>query len=256
MPSLGRGFAASGRDSAIVVFDLPTLRVVSRLPVPARFPDALVYEPVTRRLFSFNGGSDNTSAFDAASGAFVDSLALGGTPEFAVADGAGLVYVNLESTAEVVAFDARSLHVLRRWSLAPGEEPTGLALDPVHHLLFSGCHNRLLVVSNAIQGTRVDTLAIGDGVDAVAFDARRRTIFTSNGEGTLSVFTRQANGRYVPAETDSTQRGARTMALDEKTGRVFVVTANFGPPPAPTPERPHPRSSVVKDTFTVLVLDR
>ncbi len=255
-PALGRGWIASGRDSAIVAFDLKTLALVSRIVVPARFPDALLYEPVSGRLFSFDGGSDNTCAFEAATGAFVDSLPLKGTPEFAVADGAGGVFVNLESTSEIVAFDARSLKVTRRSSLAPGEEPTGLAIDREHHRLFSGCHNKRLIVMDATNGQVVDSLAIGDGVDAVAFDAKRGRVFSSNGDGTLTVATARGDGHYAVAESDSTQRGARTMALDSKTGRVFVVTASFGPPPAPTPERPHPRPTVVPGTFVVLVLDR
>jgi hypothetical protein len=254
-PALGRGFIASGRDSAIVVFDTKTLAPLARIPVPARVPDALLYEPTTRRVFSFDGGSDNACAFDAATGAFVDSLPLGGRPEFAVHDSAGTVYVNLESTSEVVAFDARTLKIRRRWSLAPGEEPTGLAIDRARGLLLSACSNRMLVVSNARTGAIVDTLAIGEGVDGAAYDRRRHVAFTSNGDGTLTV-VRPSGAGFTVAETDSTQRGARTLALDETTGRVFVVTAAFGEPPAPTAERPHPRPSIVPGTFVVLVLDR
>jgi DNA-binding beta-propeller fold protein YncE len=255
VPKLGRGFIASGRDSAVVVFDLKSLAVTNRLHVPGRFPDALLYEPVSGRIFTFNGGSDNTAAFDAASGAFIDSLPLGGTPEFAVADGEGKVYANLESTSEIVTFDAKKLKVLRRASLAPGEEPTGLALDRAHHLLFSGCHNRKLMVTDANTGKVVTTLPIGEGVDAVAYDSKRRVVFTSNGDGTLSVAREGKEGQFAAVETDSTQRGARTLALDEKTGRVFVVTASFGPPPEPTAERPHPRPTVLPGTFVVLALD-
>ena len=253
-PALGKGYIASGRDSTILVFDLATLAVKSRIAVPARFPDALLYEPATKRVISFNGGSDNACAFDAATGAFVDSLPLGGTPEFAVPDGAGEVFVNLESTSEIVEFNASTLKIEHRWPLAPGEEPTGLALDRVHHLLFSGCHNRNFVVMNATTGVVVDAMMIGEGVDAVAFDAKRGTAFSSNGDGTLSVAREKQPGHFAIAETDSTQRGARTMALDEKTGRVFVVTASFGPTPDPTTDHPHPRPPVLPGTFVVLVL--
>ena len=252
---LGRGFIASGRDSAIVVFDLKTLAVTSRLHVPARFPDALLYEPVSNRVLSFDGGSDNVCAFDAASGAFVDSLPLGGTPEFAVTDD-GRVYLNLESKSELVEFDALTLKILHRWPLAPGEEPTGLALDRKNHRLYSGCANRKLVVMDSRTGQVLGSLPIGEGVDAVGYDARRGLIFSSNGEGTLTVAREEKPGQFGVVETDSTQRGARTMALDERTGRVFVVTASFGPPPEPTAERPHPRPTVLPGTFTVLVLDR
>ncbi|HTM58670.1 MAG TPA: hypothetical protein VL123_09680 [Candidatus Udaeobacter sp.] len=254
VPKLGRGFIASGRDSAVVVFDLKTLAVVNRLRVPARFPDALIYEPVSGRIFTFDGGSDNACAFDAATGAFVDSLPLGGTPEFAVADD-GKVHVNIESTSEVVTFDAKKLKVLRRTSLAPGEGPSGLAIDAAHHLLFSGCHNKKLVVTDAASGKVVTTLPIGEGVDAVSYDSKRRVVFASNGDGTLSVAREAKEGEFSAVETDSTQRGARTMALDQKTGRVFVVTASFGPPPEPTAERPHPRPTILPGTFVVLALD-
>ena len=254
--SLGRGFIASGRDSAVVVFDLKTFAVTSRIPVPARFPDALLYEPVSQRLFTFNGGSDNACVFDAAGGTFVDSLALGGKPEFAVADGEGRVHVNIETTSEIVTFDGNTLKITRRSPLAPGEEPTGLAMDHAHHLLFSGCSNKKLIVVDANTGKVANVLGIGDGVDAVAYDSKRRVVFASNGEGTLTVASETREGEFSLAETDSTQRGARTMALDEKTGRVFVVTASLGPAPEATPEHPHPRPTVVPGTFTVLVLAR
>lgn len=255
VPSLGRGFIASGRDSAVVVFDLQSLAMTARLTVPARFPDALCYEPVTRRLFTFNGGSANACAFDAASGAFVDSIPLGGKPEFAVADGAGKIHVNIEDKSEIVRFDAKTLKVERRSPLAPGEEPTGLALDRAGHRLFSGCGNQKLIVTDARTGKVLNTLAIGEGVDAVAYDAQRHTVFASNGEGTLSVMN-ESGGKFAGGERDSTERGARTMALDPKTGRVFVVTASFGPAPEPTAEHPHPRPTILPGSFVVLVLDR
>jgi DNA-binding beta-propeller fold protein YncE len=253
-PPLNRGYITSGRDSAIVVFDLKTLSVVSRIHVPARGPDAILYEPVTKRVFSFNGGSANTCAFDAASGAFLDSLALGGKPEFCVADGAGRVFVNLEDSSAVVVFDAKTLRVARRSPLAPGEEPSGLAMDHKRGVLFSGCSNKTMVVTSVADEHVVGSFPIGNGVDAVAYDAKRDRVFSSNGEGTLTVAAADKQGAFAVVETDSTQAGARTMALDEKTGRVYVVTASFGPPPAPTPDRPHPRPTILPGTFTVLVL--
>ena len=252
---LGRGFISSGRDSSVVAFDLRTLKPTSRIHVPARFPDAILFEPVTRRLFTFNGGSDNACAFDAATGAFVDSLPLGGKPEFAVADGAGGVFVNIESTSEIVAFDARTpgSRVVPRWRRA--KSPPGSRWIANITSLFSGCSNRWMIVTDATTGRVVDSLSIGEGTDGVACDAKRYAVFSSNGQGTLTVATLGKNGRYAVAETDSTQRGARTIALDPKSGRVYVVTASFGPPPEPTAERPHPRPTIVPGTFTVLVLE-
>ena len=255
-PALGRGFVASGRDSALLAFDLKSLAVVARIPVPARFPDAVLFEPATQRVFTFNGGSDDACAFDAATGAFVDSIPLGGTPEFAVAEGGGRVFVNLESTSEIVAFDAKTFKIERRSPLGPGEEPSGLAIDRAHHLLFSGCHNRTLVITSAVTGKELGTVKIGDGVDGCAFDPKHGTVFASCGDGTLTAARVSEKGAVSATETDSTARGARTMAFDEATGRAFVVTAAFGPPPAPTPDRPHPRPTVVPGSFEVLVLDR
>jgi hypothetical protein len=251
-PELGRGFASSGRDSAVVVFDLKTLASISRLRVPARNPDAILYEPASRRVFTFNGGSANTTVFDAASGAYVDSLALGGKPEFAVADG-GRVFVNIESTSELVVFDARTLKIEHRWPLAPGEEPSGLAIDRQHHLLFSGCSNRKLVVMDGSSGAMVTALTIGEGVDAAAFDARRQLAFASCGDGTLAAYRAKPDRSFEAVPADSTQRGARTMAIDERTGRAFLATASFGPPPAPTPDRPRPRPTILPGSFVILV---
>ena len=254
-PALGRGFVASGRDSALLVFDPKSLAVVQRIRVPARFPDAVLFEPATQRVFTFNGGSDDACAFDAATGAFVDSLPLGGTPEFAVADG-GKVFVNLESTSEIVAFDAKTLKIERRSPLAPGEEPSGLAMDHAHHVLFSGCRNRMIVITSATTGRELGTVKIGEGVDACAFDPKYGTVFASCGDGTLTAARVSDAGKVSAAETDSTARGARTMAFDETTGRAFVVTAAFGPAPAPTADRPHPRPTILPGTFEVLVLER
>ncbi len=254
--ALGRGFVSAGRDSSVIIFDTKTLARLARVHLPAANPDAILFEPVSSRVFAFNGGNANLTALDAASGAVVGTLDLGGRPEFAVADGKGGVDVNIEDRGEVVTLDARSLAITHRWPLAPGEEPTGIALDRERHRLFSTCSNGKLVVLDSESGKLLDTLRIGERVDGAAFDARRRLVFTSNGIGTLTVGREAAPGRFEVAENDSTRLGARTIAIDERTGRVFVVTASFGPPPAPTAERPHPRPSIVPDTFVVLVLGR
>lgn len=250
---LGRGFTSNGRDSSVTIFDLKTLAVLGRLKLPARNPDAIEYDPVTKRVFAFNGGSSSATAIDAATGTIAGSVALGGRPEFAVADGAGKMYVNLEDSSAVVAFDARTLEVLHRWPLAPGEEPSGLAMDREHRRLFAGCSNHKLVVLDADQGHVVSVLPIGDRVDGVAFDPKRSLVFSSNGDGTLTVIHEDAPDRYSVLQNVATQAGARTLALDRETGRVYLPTAEFGPPAAPTADRPHPRPSVVPGTFVVLV---
>jgi YVTN family beta-propeller protein len=234
------------------MFDLKTLAIQSRNPLDAKNPDAIEYDPVSKRVFVFNGGSDNASVIDARGGTVVGSIPLDGKPEFAVADGKGRIYVNLEDSSAVLALDTRTLKVLHRWPLAPGEEPSGLAMDRQHRRLFSACSNGKLVVLDADDGHVVAVLPIGDRVDGAAFDSRRRLVFSSNGEGTLTVIHEDGPDRYRVVENAVTQAGARTLALDETTGHVYEPTAEFGPPPPPTAERPHPRGSIVPGTFVVL----
>lgn len=252
-PEFHRGFVSCGRDSSVFVFDLATLDSVRRVPVTGRNPDLILYEPVTKRVLSFNGGSDNCTALDAATGDVVGTLALGGRPEFAVADGRGRIFVNLEDRSEIAELDPRAMTVLRRWPLAPGREPSGLAMDRARRRLFSACGNDTMVVSDADAGRVIAAVRIGHGTDGVAFDPVRRLAISSNGEGTMTVVREESPSRFTVASTDSTERGARTIALDEKTGRAFTVTASFGPPPEPTPDRPHPRPTILPGTFHVLV---
>jgi DNA-binding beta-propeller fold protein YncE len=251
-PDLGRGFTSNGRDSSVTVFDLKTLAVLGHVKLAARNPDAIEYDPFSKRVFVFNGGSASAVAIDAAAGSIVGSVVLNGKPEFAVADGKGTMYVNLEDSSAVVAFDTRTLKVLNRWPLAPGEEPSGLAMDRQHRRLFAACSNRKLVVLDADNGRVVSVLPIGERVDGVAFDAPLQLVFTSNGDGTLTVIHEDGPDRFTVLENAVTQAGARTLALDETSGSVYVPTAEFGPPPPPTADRPHPRGSVVPGTFVVL----
>ena len=255
VPELSRGFATCGRDSSVIVFDLKTLATLARVPLPGRNPDAILFEPTRHRVFAFNAGSGSASVIDAARGTLDTTLDLGGRPEFAVADGQGRVYVNLEDRSELLAIDAATLAILRRWPLAPGEGPSGIALDVAHHRLYSACGNRTMVVSDADSGKVIGSVPIGEGVDGVVYDATRGAAITTNGEGTITVVRANGHGGFEAAETDSTRRGARTAALDPKSGRVFTVTAGFGPPPEPTAERPHPRPSILPGTFEVLVLE-
>lgn len=251
---LGRGFVSNGRDSSVTVFDSRTLTVIGRIKLAAKNPDAIAYDPVTKRVFTFNGGSGNTTAIDAATSSVVGSVDLGGRPEFAVADGKAMIYANLEDQSAIVAIDTQKLQVVSRWPLAPGEEPTGLAIDRDHRRLFSGCANQKLVVLNADNGKVVKTLPIGKNVDAVAFDSKRQLIFSSNGEGTLTVIHEEAPDHYKVIDTVETKLGARTVALNEGTGVLYLPTAEFGPPPPPSADHPHPRGSVKPGTFEILVV--
>lgn len=255
VPESGHGFTSNGRDSSVTVFDVATLAAITTVKLPARNPDAIVYDPASKRVFTFNGGSASATAIDPAGNTVVGTVILNGKPEAAVPDGNGRMYVNLEDSSAVVCFDTRKLEVLSRWPLAPGEEPTGLALDLEHHRLFAGCGNRKLIVLDSESGRRIAELPIGGGVDGVAFDAALQRVLSSNGEGTLSVFHEDAPDRYRPLGDVPTERGARTLTLDPTTHRVYTATAQFGETPAPTAERPHPRPSLVPGSFVILRLD-
>ena len=254
-PSLGRGFTSNGRDSSVTVFDLTTLATITKVTV-GRNPDAILYEPTTKRVFTMNAGSDDATAIDAATGKVVGRIALGGQPEFAVTDGKGTVFVNLEDASAIASFDARSLSLRARWPLAPGEEPTGLALDAAHGRLFSVCANRMMVVLDAATGRVIATPAIGEGPDGAAYDPAARLAFSSNGAGTLTIVREDAPDKFTAAGDVPTEPRARTMALDPSTHRIYLATARFGEAPAPTAEKPHPRPPMIPDSFEILVLDR
>jgi DNA-binding beta-propeller fold protein YncE len=250
----GRGFATSGGDSSVVIFDLKTLRVQGRTTA-APDADAILYDPATKHVFTFNGDAHSASVIDAASGKKIGTIDLGSGPEFGVSAGDGKLYVNMEEKGAVAEIDAAAMKVTRQWSIAPCESPTGLAIDRVHHRLFSGCRNQVLAISDATAGKLITTLPIGAGVDACRFDAGAQLAFASNGDGTLTVVHEDSPDKFTVVANALTKRGARTMEFDPKTRRVFTVTADFGPTPAATPEHPRPRPPVLPGTFALLVLE-
>lgn len=253
---LNRGFTSNGRDTTVTVFDLRTLAPVSVVKVTGRNPDAIMYDPLSRRVFTFNGGGANATAIDPQTGAVVGTLDLGGKPEAAVADGRGRIYVNIEDKSELVAFDPKTLRVRARWSLAPCEEPSGLTMDRRTRRLFSVCSNGVMAVLDPDRGKVLKTLPIGNGVDGAAFDATSGLIVSSNGEGTMTFVHEDSPDSFRVVATVPTQRGARTIALDERTHRLYTVAAQFGDPPAPTPDWPRPRPPIVPGSVVVVVLDR
>ena len=256
-PVLDRGYISDGRAGTVTVFDLKTLKVLATIAVTGANPDAIVFEPVTRRVFTFNGSGRNITAIDTATNEVAGTIELGAKPEFAVADGTGTVFFNLETTSELGVLDARTLKVTARWPLAPGEEPTGLALDIAHRRLFSVCGNQLMVVTDADSGRVVATLPIGRGVDGAAFDPETGDAFASAGEGVLTVVHEDSADTFTVAATVPTARGARTVALDTATHRLYLPTARFGAPPAAERGQRHRRRpSVVPGTFEVLVVER
>ncbi|HXG94494.1 MAG TPA: YncE family protein [Blastocatellia bacterium] len=252
---VGRGFTSNGRDGTVTIFDLKTLKPLGTIRVGTN-PDAIIYDPPTHRVFVFNRGSSSFSVIEAADGKIVDTVALGGHPEFAVSDGKGMVYVNLDDKSEVVAIDSRKLEIKSRWPLAPGEGPTGMAIDRKQRRLFVVCENKKMIVMNADNGKIVAALPIGSGVDGTVFDPETKLAFSSNGEGTLTVVQEDSADKFHVVEDVPTQRGARTLALDPKTHRIFLATAEFGPAPRATPERPRPRPTIVPDSFVILVFGK
>lgn len=253
VPELNKGFTSNGRDNTVTVFDLKTLTVSKQIPV-GKNPDAIIYDSASQLVFTGNGISLDATAIDPKSETVKGTIPLAGRPEFAVSDEKGHVFVNLEDKSMIAEIDSRKLTVEARWPLAPGEEPTGLAIDRQHRRLFAGCANKLMAVVNIDNGRVITTLPIGSGVDATAFDPATQLAFSSNGEGTLTVIQEDSPDKFTVLETVATQKGARTMTLDPKTHKIFLVSADFGPPPAPTAERPRPRPSILPGTFVVLVM--
>jgi DNA-binding beta-propeller fold protein YncE len=226
-PEEGRGFVSSGRASSVTIFDLKTLALISQVPTGKK-PDAIVYDPSTHRVFAMNGGGDSSTAIDAASGKVAGMIELGGGPEFAVADGAGSVFVNLEDKNEVLRIDARELSVKNRWRLAPCEAPSSMAIDRKNHRLFIGCRSHVMAVVNTENGKVIATLPIGDHVDASAFDPETGLIFNSTGAGTVDVFHEDSPDTYTATERILTHAGSKTMALDVKTHQIFVPSNESG----------------------------
>ena len=252
-PELKRGFTSNGGAHSVTFFDMGTLQILKEVPVPDRNPDAILYDPASKRVFAFNGGTGHdATAIDAKSGEVLGSIPLGGKLETGQADGAGHVYVNNEDKNEIAAIDSKTLKVLNTWSIAPCNEPAGLAIDTAHKRLFAGCHNQLIAVVDYTTGKVVATIPIGTGVDANRYDPGTGLVFASCGDGTITVAHEDTPDKYTVVQTIMTQRGARTMALDTKNHNLYTVTAELGPPGPPTPEIPRPRPTIVPNTFVFM----
>ncbi len=251
-PELKRAFLSA--EGSVGVLDMEKMQALPGFDLAGKDPDAILYDRSVKRVFTFNGGgSKDATAVDAETGKVVGSIPLGGKPETAQADGDGHIYVNVEDKNQIVAFDSKTLKVLHTWPIAPCEEPAGLAIDVAHKRLFAGCHNQLMAVVDYSNGKVVATVPIGKGVDANRFDSGTGLAFASCGDGTITVAHEDSPDKYTVVQTIRTQRGARTMALDTNNHNVYTVTAEFGPPPPATPERPHPWPKVISKTFTLLI---
>jgi DNA-binding beta-propeller fold protein YncE len=252
---LGKGFTSNGRDNTVTVFDLKTLKQTAKIKIEGENPDAILYDPSSKRVFTFNGRSKNATVIDAEKGTVVGNIPLDGKPEFGVADGKGIVFVNIEDKSEVTSIDAKKAAVLKSWPLAPCEEPSGLAMDQKSRRLFAGCHNKMMAVIDADSGKVIATPAIGEGVDANAFDVDKQLAFSSNGDGTLTVVHEDTPGKFTVVENAETQKTARTMALDTTNHDVYVVAAEIEMAP-PAKEGERPRRTIKPGTFTLLVVGK
>ncbi len=253
-PDLHRGFTSNGRANSVTVFDLDTLKTIQEVKVPAQNPDAILYEPVGKHVFTFDGRSKDVTVLDASTLAVVATIPVPDKPEFAQEDHAGHIFVNIESDpGQMVEIDARKLTVMATWPLPGCNSPSGLAIDRKNHRLFSVCDGNVMAVTNSQTGAQVAQVPIGARPDAAGYDEKRALVFSSNGEGTLTVVHQDSADHYSVLDTVKTQAGARTMALDPN-GRVYLVTAEFGPPPEATASLPRPRPVPLPDSFTVLVV--
>jgi len=249
----GRGFISDGAQGKVIIFDLQTLKVTGEAKAD-RDADCVIYDPFSKRVFVMDGDPHNSTVIDAKSGSVLGTIELGGGPEFAVADGKGTVYVNLEDKSELVAIDSGSLKIKARWPLAPLGAPTAVAMDVQHHRLFSAGRNpQMMVVLDSDTGKVLQSFPITAGADATAYDSESGLIFVSTRAGVVHVFHEDSPNKFSEVETIKTEFGAKTMGLDTKTHTLFLDTADFGPAPAPTADRPHPQGAAIPGTFHVLV---
>ena len=247
---LGRGFISSGGDNMMVIFDLKTLKVIDKVKVGER-PDAILYDGSAKRVYTFNAKTQDSTVVDATTGKVIGSVPLGGKPETGVADGKGNVYVNIEDRSEIVRIDTKNLTVAEHYPMAGCEDPSALAFDVAHRRLFAGCASKIVAVVDPDSGKLVTTVDIGGGVDAGAFNPKTQQIFMSCGaDGVVTVIHEDTPDKYSVVQTVPTEKGARTMALDDKSNTVYTVTAQFDPTPPP----PGQRRKMIPDTFELLVV--
>ena len=250
---LGRGFSSNGGESKVGVVDLKTLKIENRIATQEG-PDAILFEPVHKEVYSFNGKAHSATVISATSGEVVATIPLPGKPEFSAVDPkAGRVFVNIEDKNEIVAIDSAQHQVVATWPIAPGESASGMAIDTAHHRLFVGCDNKLMLMVDSTTGKVISSVPVGSGVDANAFDPELQLAFSSNGEGTLTLAHEDSPQKLTVVQTLQTQKSARTLALDPRTHRVYLAAATFGPAPEPAPGVPRHRPPIVPGSFKILV---
>jgi YVTN family beta-propeller protein len=251
---LNKAFITDGKDNAVTVINLSTFEIIEKVQIEGLKPDAVLYDAFSGKVFVYNAKSNNAVVLDAKTNKMAAVIPLEGKPEFSVTNKKGLVYVNIENTNQIKVIDTKTLTVTKTWSIAPGEEPSGLAIDLADNLLFAVCSNKMLVVVNAATGKVIQTLPIGDGCDGVAFDPKKNLVFTANGDGTLTIIQKESKSKFKVVQTLQTQQGARTITLDKSTEILYTPTSEFGKRPEPTPENKSPRPAIRPNTFKVLVI--
>lgn len=262
VPELNRGFTSNGRDNSVTVFDLKTLRPIGERIKVGNNPDAILYDPASKHVYTFNhGSSHDATAIDPSAMSVAGTVPLDGTPEAGIGDGKGHVFVNIQDKGEVVEFDGATLKVLNRYSLAPGQRPSGIGYDPETKRIFCICSNKKMMILDATNGKHVAEVAIGGGTDGGGYDPGNGNAYSSNGQdGTLSVVRQTSPGKYEVVATVPTQAGARTMTLDPSTHRVYLSAAEFGPPPADQPKDApakgaRMRRPIVPGSFCIIVVE-
>lgn len=252
---LNKAFITDGKDNTVTIVNLTTFELIAKVVIEGQKPDAVLYDQFSQKVFTYNAKSNDATVLDAVTNKVVKTIPLGGKPEFSVTNTKGLIYVNIEDKNEIKTIDATKLEVTTTWSIAPGDEPSGLAIDLETNRLFSVCGNNLMIIVDASNGKIIKTLPIDDGCDGVAFDAKKKLIFSSNGIGTITVVKEDNANNFSVLETIKTQKGARTIALNKTTNQLYLSTADFGTKPEPTTENPKPRASLIPNSFVVLVVE-
>ncbi|PWT86197.1 MAG: YVTN family beta-propeller domain-containing protein [Acidobacteria bacterium] len=253
VPEVQRGFSSNGKESKSSVVDLTTLRTVSKIDT-GQNPDAVVYEPGHGEVYIFNHSGNSVTVINAKATTLSATIQLDGHPEFAAVDEAAeRVYCNIEDKSKIAVIDASKHQVVAYWSVVPGEEPSGIAFDARHHRLFAGCHNKIMVMLDTVTGRVIGNVPIGAGVDGCSFDDSNQLVFASCGDGTTTIAKEEAPDKLTIAQSLKTERGARTMALDPKSHRIYLPSAQFQPPPSPSPGASPARPTVVPNTLKLLV---
>ena len=252
---LNKAFISCGKDNSVSVINLKTFELIEKIKIEGQKPDAILYDQFSHYVLTYNAKSSDATVIDANTNKVIKTIPLGGKPEFSVTNTKGLIYVNIEDKNEIKTIDTKTLEVINTWPIAPGDEPSGLAIDIQNNILFSVCSNKLMVIIDASTGKIIQTVPIGDGCDGVAFDAKKKMVFSSNREGTITAVKEENNKNFSVAQTITTQKGARTITINPTTSELYTPTAAFGARPEPTTENPKPRAGLTPNSFTVLVVE-